>query len=96
MSTTLDQFHDEFQQFVKLEAKRWEENEKRWEMNEKRWEMNEKRWEVNEKKWFGIEKTMRKMDKKIDKLFDYLDREIMTDRKRIDKIERAIKNPLAL
>jgi len=103
MAITLDQFYTEFQQFVKLEAKRWEANEKRWDINEKRWEANEKRWEVNEKrwtindtKWQAIEKRMRKMDKKIDELFNYLDKEIMVDRRRIDNLERSTKSSVVV
>jgi hypothetical protein len=39
----LKKLREDFLTFIKLEEKRWEENNKRWEENNKRWEENNKR-----------------------------------------------------
>ena len=77
---TLEKFYAEFMRFVRGNDKRCESNEKRWESNEKRWESNEKRWQTNAK-------TLQRIEKKLDYSVDFLDKEILTDRKRITKLE---------
>jgi DNA repair ATPase RecN len=47
----LRRLREDFNRFVELEEKRWEENWRRWEENAKRWEENERRWEENRKRW---------------------------------------------
>jgi hypothetical protein len=54
----LKRLREDFQAFVKLEEKRWEENDKRWEENERRWRENEKMWEEAFKRFEAIEKTL--------------------------------------
>ena len=46
----LKKLREDFQTFVKLEERRWEENNRRWEENNKRWEEAYKRFEAIEKK----------------------------------------------
>lgn len=70
---TLEKFYAEFMRFVRGNDKRWESNEKRWESNEKRWQTNAK--------------TLQRIEKKLDYSVDFLDKEILTDRKRITKLE---------
>src|SRR3989344_2732215 len=67
--------------------KRWVGNEKRWDGNEKRWSSNEKRWEENEKKLVLIIKEVKKNKKRFDDLTNFLDKEVMADRKRIESLE---------
>jgi len=47
----LKKLREDFNRFIELEEKRWEENSRRWEENNKRWEENWRRWEENVKWW---------------------------------------------
>ena len=47
----LRKLREDFNRYVELEEKRWEENAKRWEENARRWEENARRWEENNKRW---------------------------------------------
>jgi len=54
----LKKMRDDFQTFVKLQEKRWEENEERWRANEERWVKNEKLWNEAFKRFEAIERTL--------------------------------------
>jgi uncharacterized phage-like protein YoqJ len=60
----LKKLREDFLTFIKLEEKRWEENNKRWEENNKRWEENNKRWEEAFKRFESIEKKLLEHDKR--------------------------------
>lgn len=47
----LRKLREDFNKYVELEEKRWEENAKRWEENARRWEENNRRWEENARRW---------------------------------------------
>jgi len=47
----LRKLREDFNRFVELEDRRWEENRRRWEENNKRWEENWRLWEENMKRW---------------------------------------------
>ncbi len=94
---TLDRFFKEFVNFVKGQEKRWVSQDKRWEENEKRWVSQDKRWEENEKRWVSQErswkdnkKQLNRIENKFDKLFDFIDKDVMEDRKRIKTLEDKV------
>jgi uncharacterized protein (DUF3084 family) len=47
----LRKLREDFNKFVELQEKRWEEEVKKWEEQAKRWEENNKRWEEQAKRW---------------------------------------------
>ena len=47
----LRSLREDFNKYVMLEERRWEENSRRWEENSKRWEESSRRWEENSKRW---------------------------------------------
>ena len=47
----LRKLREDFNKFVELQEKRWEEEARRWEENNKRWEENNRRWEEQVKRW---------------------------------------------
>lgn len=73
---TLEKFYQEFVKSVRNNEKRWEDNEKRWVSNEKRWQQNTQ--------------TLKRLEKKIDKSTDFLDREVMANRRRIIRLETTV------
>jgi ribosomal protein S1 len=58
----LKKLREDFQAFVKLEEKRWEENSKRWEENNKRWEEAFKRFESIERKLLEHDKRFARIE----------------------------------
>lgn len=58
----------DFNEFVKLSEKHWEENNKRWKENEKRWQENNKKWEENEKRWQENQEELRKLREDLNNL----------------------------
>jgi len=47
----LRSLREDFNKYVMLEERRWEENSRRWEENSKRWEENWRRWEESSRRW---------------------------------------------
>ncbi|MGC9135213.1 PD-(D/E)XK nuclease family protein, partial [Caldisphaera sp.] len=68
----LKQLREDFNRFIELENKRWEENNKKWEENNKRWEENNKRFEAieNELKQLRIDfnNTFASFNRRLDAL----------------------------
>lgn len=85
---TLQRFYTEFRHFVKAEEKRWQINEKGWEANNRRWEADEKRWGANEKIWAEHTRILKSLRKRIDDSVNFLDRDILEDRRRIEALEQ--------
>lgn len=76
----LKKLREDFQTFVKLEERRWEENNRRWEENNKRWEEAYKRFEAIEKKLLEHDKRFEAIERKLlehDKRFDSVERRLM-------------------
>ena len=102
----LKKLRDDFNKFVELEGKRWEENNKRWEENNKRWEENWRRWEENEKRWEENERRWRENEKRWEeerkrweawfetwkKFLEDYERRWEEANKRFENIERRLSN----
>jgi hypothetical protein len=76
----LKKLREDFQTFVKLEERRWEENNRRWEENNKRWEEAYKRFEAIEKKLLEHDKRFEAIERKLlehDKRFNSIERRLM-------------------
>ncbi|MCY0891273.1 MAG: hypothetical protein OWQ51_09945 [Pyrobaculum arsenaticum] len=96
----------DFNKFVELEGKRWEENwtrweennrrweedNKRWEENWRRWEENSRRWEENEKKWEENRKQWEAWFEAWKKFLGDYERRWEGASKRFDNIERRLSN----
>jgi hypothetical protein len=57
----LRRLREDFNRFVELEERRWEENAKRWEENWRLWEENRKRWEEAYRRFEAIEEELRRL-----------------------------------
>ena len=60
----LKKLREDFNKFIELEEKRWEENRLRWEEQERRWEENNRRWEENNKRWEELNKRWEENNKR--------------------------------
>jgi len=61
----LKRLREDFNRFIELEEKKWEENRLRWEEQEKRWEENSKRWEEARKRFEAIEAELARLSKAV-------------------------------
>ena len=83
----LKKLREDFNKFIELEEKRWEENSKKWEENNRRWEENNKRWEEAYKRFEAIEmelKNLREETKRLREDFNKLYESVM---RRMDLFE---------
>ena len=64
----LKKLRDDFQTFVKLQEKRWEENEKRWAENEKLWKEAFERFEAIERTLLEHGEKLESLDRRVSRL----------------------------
>lgn len=79
---------EDFNKFVELEAKRWEENNKKWEENNKRWEESNRRWEENNKRWEEAYKRFEVIESELKGLREDFNKYYVSVMRRMDFFER--------
>jgi len=82
----LKRLREDFNRFIELEEKRWEENRLRWEENNRRWEELNERWEENNKRW---EENWRRWEEQ-EKRWEENSRRWEEARKRFEAIEAEL------
>jgi len=86
----LRKLREDFNRFVELEEKRWEENWRLWEENRKRWEENEKRWMEAFKRFEVIEEELKKLREDHNKLREDFNRAYESFMRKMDSFERKL------
>jgi len=93
----LKKLREDFLTFIKLEEKRWEENNKRWEENNRRWEEAYKRFEALEKKLLehdrkfeAIESEIKRLWEAVEKLREDFNKSYESIMRRLDSFERRL------
>jgi len=79
----LKALREDFNEYIKLEEKRWGENEKRWKENEKRWEEAYKRFERVEEELKALREESVRLRSDFNKLYEQVSR-------RLDSFERRL------
>ncbi len=82
----LRKLREDFNRYVELEEKRWEENSKRWEENAKRWEENNKRWEENSKRWEEAYKRFEAIENELRALREDFNRAYLEFSRKLDAL----------
>jgi len=84
----LRSLREDFNKYVMLEERRWEENSRRWEENSKRWEESNRRWEENWRRW---EESSRRWEEN-SKRWEENNRRWEEAYKRFEAIENELKS----
>jgi len=66
-----NKLREDFNNFVKEEMRRWEENNRRWEENNKRWEENNKRWEEADRRFRWLMSALVEIRDSLGGAFEY-------------------------